>query len=147
MKKLLGIILIAAGLSMDAHAQKHTGDEVPLAVKEAFDRQFPGTAPRWEKLGDQYGAHFKHRRLEMSAVYAGDGTLTETEQEIKVAQLPRPVVDYVAQHFRGSKITEATKITRANGEINYKACLKGRDMLFDASCTYLTEKGHPVSKF
>lgn len=147
MKKLLGLWLVAAALSSGAYGQKHTGDVVPSAVKEAFARQFPGTDARWEKLGDQYGAYFKQRRLEMSAVYTGDGTLTETEQEIKVSQLPRPVVDYVVQHYRGSKITEAAKVTRANGEINYKACIKGRDMLFDASCTYLTEKGQPASKF
>jgi hypothetical protein len=147
MKKLLGLFLIAAGLSLDVQAQKHTGDEVPAAVKEAFAKQFPGTAARWEKLGSQYGAYFKQRRLEMSAVYAGDGTLTETEQEIKMSQLPRPVIDYVEQHFRGSTIKEATKITKSNGAINYKACLKGRDLFFDASCTYLTEKGQPVTKF
>ena len=147
MKRLLGLFLITAGLSMGAHAQKHSGDAVPAAVKESFARQFPNTAPRWEKTGDQYSAYFKHRRQDMSAVYAANGTLAETEEEIKVAQLPRPVVDYVAQHFRGSKITEATKITKANGEINYKACTKGSNMFFDASCTYLTEKGQPVSKF
>jgi hypothetical protein len=147
MKKLLTLFLVAAGLSTGAYGQKHTGDAVPAAVKEAFTKQFSSTDARWEKLGDQYGAYFKQRRLEMSAVYAGDGTLTETGQEIKVSQLPRPVVEYVVQHYRGSKITEATKITKANGEINYKACIKGRDMLFDASCTYLTEKGQPLTKF
>lgn len=147
MKKILGIILMVAGLSLGADAQKHTGDAVPEAVKTAFARQFPGIAARWEKQGTQYGAYFRQKRLDMSVIFEADGTLTETEQEIKVSQLPLPVVEYVEQHYRGSKIYEATKVTKANGEINYKACIKGRDMLFDASCTYLTEKGQPVSKF
>lgn len=138
---------MVAGLSIGTYAQKHTGDEVPAAVKTAFAQRFPGTAARWEKQGSQYGAYFKQKRREMSAVFEANGTLAETEQEIRVSQLPLPVVEYVAQHYRGSKITEATKVTKANGEINYKACIKGRDMLFDASCTYLTEKGQPVSKF
>ena len=137
---------MVAGLSLGAYAQKHTGDEVPAAVKTAFAQRYPGTAARWEKLGTQYGAYFKQRRLEMSAMFESDGTLTESEQEIRVSQLPLPVVQYVEQHYRGSKITEATKVTKANGEINYKACIKGKDMLFDASCTYLTEKGQPVSR-
>lgn len=147
MKKLWGIILIIAGLSSGAHAQKHTGDQIPAAVKTAFGQQFPGIAARWEKLGDQYGAYFRQKRMEMSVVYEADGTLAETEQQIRVSQLPLPVVEYVEQHYRGSKITEATKVTKANGEINYKACIKGKDMLFDASCTYLTEKGQPISRF
>jgi len=147
MKKLLAFFVIVAGLSLNAHAQKHTGDEVPAAVKTAFNQRFPGVSARWEKSGAQYGAYFRQKRMEMSALFEADGTLAETEQEMRVSQLPLPVVEYVQQHYRGSKITEATKVTKRNGEINYKACIKGKDMFFDASCMYLTEKGQPVSKF
>lgn len=147
MKKLFGFILVSAGLSIGAHAQKHTIAEVPAAVKSAFTQQFPGGTARWEKGEDQYTAHFKRQRQKMSAVYTADGTLVETEMELEVGQLPLPVRDYVAQHYRGSKITEAARITRANGQTNYKACIKGGDMRFDASCTLLTEKGQPVTKF
>jgi uncharacterized iron-regulated protein len=139
MKKLLGLFMIGAGLSINAHAQKHTGEDVPAAVKTAFAQQFPGTTARWVKTGEQYEAHFKHRRQEISAVYNADGTLSETEHEIEVWQLPLPVIDYVEQHYGGS-IREAAKVTKANGEINYEATVKGKEVLFDASCAFLKEE-------
>lgn len=132
--------MIGAGLSIGAHAQKHTGEDVPAAVKTAFAQQFPGMDARWARTADQYEAHFKHKRQEMSAVYTADGTLTETETEIKVSQLPLPVIDYVEQHYGGSSIREAARVTKANGEINYEATVKGKEVLFDASCAFLKEE-------
>lgn len=136
MKKLFALFLVGAGLSLSTHAQNPGNDEVPAAVKTAFAQQFPGTAAKWDKQGDQYEAHFKQKRQEMSAVFEADGTLAATEQRIKVWQLPLPVIDYVEQHY-GSSIKEAAKVTRANGEINYEASVKGEELLFDAGCNPL----------
>lgn len=147
MKKFLWLFLAGVLLFTGAGAQKHKSIDVPAAVKTAFAQQFPGTPAEWVKEGSQYEAHFKQKRQAIIAVYHADGTLAETEAELKVGQLPLPVRDYMTQHFRGSTIVEAAKITKANGSINYKACVKGKDMLFDASCVLLTEQGQPVTKF
>lgn len=138
MKKLFALFLLGAGLSIDAPAQK-LNDEVPAAVQTAFARQFPGTGARWEKEAEQYVAHFRQKRLDMSVAYTADGTLSRMEEEIKVWQLPLPVRDYVEQHY-GDEPREAAKVTRANGEINYEATVKGREVLFDASCAFLEEE-------
>lgn len=140
MKKLIGLFLVGAGLSINAHAQKHTNIEVPAAVKTAFTQQYGSTSARWTKSGEEYEAHFKHNRQEMSAVYAPDGTLAATETELKVWQLPLPVIDYVEQHY-GSSIKDAAKVTKANGEINYEAVVKGKEVVFDASCALVKEEG------
>lgn len=129
--------MIGAGLSIGAHAQQH--EDVPAAVKTAFAQQFPGTTARWVKTADGYEAHFKNKRLDASAVYGADGSLAAMEQEIKVSQLPLPVIDYVEQHYGGS-IREAAKVTRANGEINYEATVKGKEVVFDASCAFVKEE-------
>lgn len=138
MKKLVGLFLVGMVLSVGAQAQKHPGVDVPAAVKTAFAKQYPGTGAQWIKEGDRYEARFKQKRQQLAAVYNADGSLAETELAIKVSQLPLPVVDYMEQHYGGS-ISEAAKVTKANGEINYEATSKGKEVVFDASCA-LVEK-------
>jgi hypothetical protein len=140
MKKLLGLFVIGAGLSIGAHAQKHSNDEVPAAVKTAFAQQFPGTNAKWKKTGDQYEARFKQNRQKMSAVFGADGTMSETERKLKVWELPLPVRDYVEQHYKGADIKEAARITRADGRTNYEAGLEDKEILFDAGCNFLKEE-------
>jgi hypothetical protein len=139
MKRLIGIFLVGAGLTLNAHAQHNTND-VPAAVTTAFAQQFPGSSKvKWVEKDGEYEARFKQKRQEMSAVYKADGTLAATEHEIEVWQLPLPVIEYVEQHYGGS-IKEAARVTRADGQINYEAVLKDREVLFDASCTFLEEE-------
>lgn len=139
MKKLIAVFMFSAGISLSAPAQKHYNDEVPAPVKTAFTQQFPGINPRWAKEADQYVAHFRQKRQDISVQYAADGTRTRLEEELKVWQLPLPVIEYMEQHY-GDAPKEGAKVTRANGEINYEATVKGREVLFDASCTVLEEE-------
>lgn len=132
--------MIGAGLSIGVHAQQHSNEEVPAAVKTAFAQKFPGMTARWVKTGDQYEALFKQKRQKMSAVFAADGTIKETEREIKVRELPLPVRDYVEQHYKGADIKEAARITRADGQINYEAGLEDKEVVFDAGCNFLKEE-------
>lgn len=139
MKKFIALFMLSAGLSLGAPAQKHYNDEVPAPVKTAFAQQFPGVTPRWEMEDGQYTAHFRQRRQDISVQYTADGTRTRLEEELKVWQLPLPVIEYMEQHY-GDAPKEGAKVTRANGEINYEATVKGREVLFDASCTVLEEE-------
>lgn len=94
---------------------------------------------KWEKEAANYEVNFVQGGHEMSALFNSAGTLEETEMEIKAAQLPASVTSYVQQHYKGSKIKEAAKITKGNGEVNYEAEVKGMDVLFDASGKFLKE--------
>lgn len=139
MKKLFVLFLLGTSLSIDAPAQKNYNDEIPAAVQTAFAQQFPGTEAHWVKEGDQYVAHFRQKRLDMNIQYNAEGTITRMKEEIKVWQLPLPVIEYMEQHY-GDSPREAAKVTRANGEINYEAHVKGKEVLFDASCAVLEEE-------
>jgi hypothetical protein len=140
MKKLFGFFLLGLGLSFGTYAQNRAGGEVPATIKTAFAKQFPGTTAKWVNKGDLYEARFKQKHQEMSAVFAADGALAETAMELKVAQLPLPVKDYMDQHYKRFKIKEAKRITKANGQINYEVCMEDKDVRFDASCILLTEE-------
>lgn len=126
-------------MTISTYAQQPGNGSVPEAVTTAFARQFPGVKAHWQVRDGEYEARFKQKRQVRSAVYNADGSLAATEQGIEVWQLPLPVIDYVEQHYGGS-IKEAAKVTKANGEINYEANVKGREVVFDASCAFVKEE-------
>jgi uncharacterized lipoprotein NlpE involved in copper resistance len=82
--------------------------------------------------------------VETSATFNADGKLKETEQEIKTSELPKTAGDYVAKNYAGHKISEAAKITSADGKITYEAEVKkGKeemDLIFDESGTFLKKE-------
>jgi hypothetical protein len=59
--------------------------------------------------------------------------------EIKVSELPGSVMQYITAHHKGASVKEAAKITKANGEVNYEAEVKGMDLIFDATGKFLKE--------
>ena len=48
-----------------------------------------------------------------------------------VSQLPANVAGYIKQHYKGSKITEAGKVTDAKGVTFYEAEVNKKDIVFD----------------
>jgi Skp family chaperone for outer membrane proteins len=128
MKKVLSIAAVFMALSTASFAQKNV--PAPAAVKSSFAKDFPGATTKWEKEGVNYEANFKQEGKSMSALYDAKGNKQETEQSIKVSELPQTVKDYIAKNYKGEKIKEAAIITKANGEVNYEAEVKGMDVLF-----------------
>ena len=133
MKKSLFTSAILLLMVTCSSAQKN----IPAPVKEAFSKKYAGVTPKWEKEGSEFEASFTHEGHKMSAVFAADGKITETEMEIKATELPAAAVAYVKEHYKDAKIKEAAKITKANGEVIYEAEVKGKDLLFDASGKFL----------
>ena len=139
MKTFFALLTVSIAISSAACAQKIEASKVPVAVKESFAKQFPGAKANWEKEGGKYEAGFKQHKNEMSALFETNGTMTESEMEIKMSDLPIPVAAYIKKHHNGAMIQEAAKITKANGEINYEAEVKGKDLIFDEKGNFLKE--------
>lgn len=128
MKKVLGLAAIMLALSTASFAQKNVN--APASVKSSFAKDFPGMTTKWEKEGSNYEANFKQDGKTKSALYDAKGNKQESELDIKVSELPQTVKDYIAKNYKGEKIKEAAIITKANGEVNYEAEVKGMDVLF-----------------
>lgn len=151
MKKYFMLLAVAAGITTASFAQtneKKEKDEkyekkeqanVPAVVKQAFTKQFPGATAKWEKEDGKYEANFKHQNHEMSAVFEANGSMTESEMEIKASELPASVQSYVKAHYKNAAIKEAAKITKVNGAVNYEAEVHGKDLIFDAAGKFLKE--------
>lgn len=138
MKKLM-FICIAAAFTSCADAQKLKEADVPAVVKATFEKQYPGAKAEWEKEGTNYEAEFDFKKEEMSVVIDATGTIIETEVEIEVSALPKAATDYIATHYKGIKIKEAAKITDAKGVVTYEGEIKGMDLLFDSTGTFIKE--------
>ncbi|WP_212002950.1 PepSY-like domain-containing protein [Chitinophaga sp. HK235] len=136
MKKYLMMIL-SVGITVTAVAQV----KVPAAAKAAFEKAYPGAAKvKWSKEGvADTEVSFVHNGKHQSAVYNQAGILQETEETIAVSALPAGVTAYVKEHYKGARIAEAAKITKAGGEVNYEAEVNRKDVLFDTNGKFLKE--------
>jgi hypothetical protein len=136
--KTTAAILIASLMGVAAIAQNLKSTQVPLAVRSAFEKAYPAVKTvKWEKENGDFEAGFKQGPTEMSAVFKANGTLKESEATINKATLPATIIVYIKQHYKGIAIKEAAKITKANGEINYEAEVKGNDLLFDSNGKFI----------
>ncbi len=134
---VLAVAFIAPALG--ASAQKLKEKQVPASVKNAFAKQYPGTGVQWEKEAGNYEAGFKRDGKHYSVLYKPDGSMKEIETEIAIKSLPVEIVSYIKEHFKGMRIKEAAKITKADGTVSYEAEVNGNDLLFSENGTFLRE--------
>jgi hypothetical protein len=139
MKKITMISALVSLIGFSACAQKLDASKVPSAVKATFEKQYPGASVKWEKEDGKYEAGFKQNGNTMSALYEANGTMTESEMDIKVSDLPASVLAYVKENYKGKKIKEGAKITKSDGTVNYEAEVDGKDVIFDATGKFLKE--------
>jgi putative alpha-1,2-mannosidase len=137
MKKVM-FALATLMLGTISYGQKVNQADVPTVVKQAFEKKFARVKEvKWEKEDGKFEVNFEQNKHEMSAVFNASGVLEETEAEIKMNELPSAVTTYIAKNYSSSKVKEAAKITKANGEVNYEAEVNGSDLIFDANGKFI----------
>lgn len=137
MKKLL--LLAMLFIAFGTYAQKIDASKVPAAVKTSFAKQYPGATAKWEKEEGKFEAGFKLNGKKASAVFDTNGTMEESEIEMKSSDLPAPVLAHVKEHYKGKSIKEAAKITKSDGTVTYEAEVDGKDVMFDVSGKFIKE--------
>lgn len=139
MKKIM-IMASVAFISMNTYAQKVNTSAIPTAVTQSFSKLYPEVKDvDWEKENGNYEAEFEKGKTETSVLFDASGKVLETEVEINPADLPQPAKDYCTQYFSGAGISEASKISAADGSITYEAEVRDQDLIFDA-------EGHFIKK-
>lgn len=146
MKTTIATLTLCFGFSI-ANAQHIKEAEVPVTVKQGFEKKYPGTkVEKWEKEGADFEAEFHLNKVESSAVFEANGTFKELEQEIKISELPKVATEYCTKNFKDHKLSEAEKITDAAGKVSYEAEMtKGKehfDVIFDDKGNFV-KKGDP----
>ena len=140
MKTLFSIVITGTLISNIACAQKIKEADVPVIVKSSFEKQYPKIKTgKWEKENGNYEVEFDQDNIETSVLLNSEGALVETEKEINVTTLSKPIVDYCSKNYPGKKIDEASKIVDAKGIITYEAEINKKDLLFDANGKFIKE--------
>ncbi len=143
MKTSLNILFLLFALSNISLAQKekeiNKRIKVPSTVMSAFAVKYPGASKvTWEKEDGNYEANWGGKSGEDNSVqFTPGGNFIEMVTAIPVNQLPSPVIVYVKKHYKGAAITEAGKVTDANGKIFYEAEVKKKDFLFDLNGNFI----------
>jgi hypothetical protein len=139
MKKMFVLMIVMGAISLSARCQKLNESQVPSAVKAAFEKKYPSVKASWDKEDASYEANFKKDGKAMSAVIDRNGTIVETETDIPVTDLPKVVQDYMKKNYPGVKIEEAAMIVNANGDVNYEAEVRHKDVIFDVNGKFIKE--------
>ncbi|HTF04609.1 MAG TPA: PepSY-like domain-containing protein [Bacteroidia bacterium] len=140
MKFRFFILLAFVISSCTATAQELKSADVPAPVRTAFEKLYPSVKDvDWEKEDANYEAEFEISKTEQSVVFDALGNLLETEVEIAVSELPKAASEYVAKNHAGTKISEAAKITDAQGTVTYEAEVGKSDLIFDAQGNFIKE--------
>ena len=124
-----------------AFAQKGKKVVVPAPVKTALAAKYPASTSAkvtWETEKGNYEANWGGKSGEDNSVqFTPSGDFIEIVQAMPVNELPKPVLAYVKQHYKGVKITEAGKVTNAQGKVMYEAEVHGKDIMFDDKGNFL----------
>ncbi|MEO6456182.1 MAG: PepSY-like domain-containing protein [Ginsengibacter sp.] len=140
MKKTLNLVAIMIVVSTASFAQSEKSESegkqkltIPVTVKSALVKKYPdATKVTWEKEKDNYEANWGGKSGEDNSVqFTPSGDFIEIVKAIPVAQLPKPVLAFVKEHYKGRKITEAGMVTDAAGKQTYEAEVNRKDIIFD----------------
>lgn len=139
MKKIILSLLAISAIAGSASAQDIKAKAVPAVVKEALAKKYPNaTKVSWEKEKGNYEANWGGKSGEDTSVqFTPAGAFVEEVDAIPVSQLPASVAPYVKAHYNGAKITEAGKVTDAEGRKMFEAEIKGKDLIFDESGKFI----------
>lgn len=138
MKKFFLLCLTVATISVNA--QKINESKVPEAVKAVFTKGYPATKGKWVTEDGNYEVSFDKDSKKMTLVISPKGELVQTEYAITAAELPKGAVEYLELHAKGVKINEMAHILKPNGEVQYEAEVKGKDILFDKDGKFLSKE-------
>lgn len=135
----MAITLSATLLAQTESKEKKT--TVPIVVSSAFVKEYPNKKVKWGMEDGDFEAEFRLNGSEASAVYDKSGHRKELEIEIKTAELPAIVMQYIQTKYPTSTITEAAKITDDKMVVTFEAEIKkdGKkyDTIFDASGKFI----------
>ena len=132
---IMSLIFALGAGSIFAKAQMN-GGEIPVAVKNAFKKEYPQVKKvSFDDENGTYEAEFKLNGKAMSVTYSAKGMKEETETALKVTDLPKNIISYVAQKNYG-RIKEAARIVKSDGSVVYEAEVKSGDLLFNENGTF-----------
>jgi Putative beta-lactamase-inhibitor-like, PepSY-like len=116
MNKLILVLIGIASLISTVSAQVVTVDKVPASVKQALQSRFPDLGKvEWKISRDKdFEAEFSLKSIEITVKFDPAGKWLETETQIPLVEVPKAVIDVLANKFKGHKIVETQSLRLFN---------------------------------
>ena len=130
MKKTL-FLSVVLFLALSSFCQKLNSSEVPLAVKNGFEKAHPNVSVKWEWEDKNYEANFTKNSKTMSCILDKQGNILETETLVAFTGLPQTARAYLEKNYKGKKPREIAKVEKADGTVLYEVVLGKKELLFD----------------
>lgn len=140
MKKVLAVGLVCFSI-MVVNAQKLNEADVPVIIKNAFVKMYPGIKEaQWNKEGNFYKASFAEESYRGAVSFNENGKWTGRETAILVKSLPVIIKNYIEVNYKNRRITAAAKITKASGEMQYKTTIADKTLFFTKDGDFIKEE-------
>jgi len=125
MKKLIVLVLIAAGFTSQAQLGK-----IPAAVTDSFKAQYPGAANvEWKNGLSAATASFKLNNTKYEARYTKKGEWIQSEHAITAADLPAAVADGLKKSkYADWKVTAWYQVQLPANKIQYRISVEKSDL-------------------
>ncbi len=137
MKKLIFVLAII-GLALGSYAQNLLPADVPEVVVKSFVKKNPKVEQvEWSKTGDFFKATFTDEDSGRSVYFDEAGKVKQSEMQVKVSQLPTPILKYVNDNHPTDVVKQSSKITTAKGKSTYLLKVKDSELVFDANGKYM----------
>lgn len=140
MKNLLTIIVLLFAITTSSCQQvskkKDKNVGVPAVVIMAFQKKYPKeSVPKFETDAHGYWeGHFKKKGEKYRADFNADGRWRETENSIKISELPAPILEKINTSYALYTIAEVEHVMSASkGEfydVEFKQKGKNKDIEF-----------------
>jgi uncharacterized membrane protein YkoI len=122
---LITTLLVALSMILgqaSAGEKELNKDQVPKAVIDAFEKDYPNAKPsEFEEETFEgktaYEVEYKENGKEYALLYGDDGTLLQKEEEIDSKSLPKTVAQAVNKAHPKAKIKEVEKLMKPDGTL------------------------------
>jgi hypothetical protein len=106
---------------------------VPLEVQKNQKQRYPvNKVLAWKLIHDQYEAEMDIAEVPVKVTYDKAGQWLFTETKIESSDLPSNVVQFLQTNFQGQEITYSSKVSFADGTLNFKTTVNQIKLIFDA---------------
>lgn len=141
MKKII-LPFVLFAIIANACEQKFETWQVPKEVLHNFKQQYPSVEANWEIEDSVYEAMFKTGDDRLALFYNKNGDLLQSEKVIKSSELPLGIVEYMSQNYKTQEISQGKKITKNDGDINYKVPVDGLILVFSEEGQFIKKEIH-----
>ena len=148
MKKLFLVAIVSVFSILSLSAQDKDKDklkkeDVPQAIRTAFESQFSNAADvEWKMKEGNYKAMFTVNNKKQGAEFSSTGELLSKSEKIENSDLPKPVADAVKLGYANAAIDEVYRVEKG-GQTHYMVKLAGdnqKKLVYDSDGKLIKEK-------